>query len=116
MLTVCARSCEECTAPRGSAYSVLLRIAPGSHNLRLILSSARGLACALCRSLVSRQARHRETKRSQSLFHSLVTSCDGGVSSDSGRTGTAAAPEASSLTDGRYRATNGDPGRRSQAG
>ena len=87
-ITSCARSCEECTAPRAPAYSVLLRIAPGSHTLRLISYSARGLACALRRSWAQRQAKHRETKRSRSRILPLVTSCDRGVSSDSGRTGT----------------------------
>jgi hypothetical protein len=88
MLTSCAQSCEECTAPRASVCSVLLRIAPGSHTPRLISSFARGLACALRRSSAQRQAKHRETKRSRSRFHSLVTSCDRGVSSDSGQTDT----------------------------
>jgi len=88
MLTSCAQSCEECTAPRASVCSVLLRIAPGSHTPRLISSFARGLAGALRRSSAQRQAKHRETKRSRSRFHSLVTSCDRGVSSDSGRTDT----------------------------
>src|SRR5215469_10863896 len=88
MLTPRARSGEECTAPRAPAYSALLRIAPWSRIHRLISSSPRGLACALCRTWAQRQARHRETRRSRSRFLSLVTSCDRGVPNDSGRTDT----------------------------
>jgi len=104
MFTAGARACSECTAPRGSAYSVLLHIASGSHTFRLILSPPPGLACARCRSSVERQPRHRETRRSRSLSHSLVASCDRGSSSDSGRTDTDAAIVAC-CTRGRRRST-----------